>query len=160
MLNHTISKWDKTNQKYGNSKYNTPPQSSTLRNIDHITTKESHGDNSQAKYQNWNKATCIHYFVSYLYLPGAYKKAHLIVNGNTEVEKKVYVGHLHHYSPSVALIWDPKTKLVSTHFNVAFDDNFETVQCPNPEVKMDNTMGRLFKTNNYKYDVPFRNEHT
>jgi hypothetical protein len=58
------------------------------------------------------------------------------------------------------LIWDPKTKLVLSEFHVVFDDNFETVQPPNPEIKMEDTMDRLFKTSNYKYDEPFGNEHT
>jgi hypothetical protein len=43
--------------------------------------------------------------------------------------------------------------------HVVFDKNFETVQPPNPDVKMDDTMDRLFKTNNYKYDDPFSNAH-
>jgi hypothetical protein len=42
-------------------------------------------------------------------------------------EHKVYMGHLHHYSRSVPLIWDPITKLVSPQFHIVFDDNFETV---------------------------------
>jgi hypothetical protein len=46
-------------------------------------------------------------------------------------EQEVYVGHLHHYSRSAPMIWDPKTKLVSPQFHVVFDDNFKTVQPPN-----------------------------
>jgi hypothetical protein len=53
------------------------------------------------------------------------------------------------------LIWDPITKLVSPQFHVVFNDNFETVQPPNPDIKIDDTIDRLFKTNNYKYDDPF-----
>jgi hypothetical protein len=49
--------------------------------------------------------------------------------------QKVYVGHLHHYSKSVPMIWDPKTKLVSPQFHVMFDDNFDTVQAPDPNIK-------------------------
>jgi hypothetical protein len=58
------------------------------------------------------------------------------------------------------MIWDPKTKLVSPQLHVVFDDNFETVQPSNPEIKMDDTMDRLFKTNNNKYDDHFGIEHT
>jgi hypothetical protein len=76
--------------------------------------------------------------------------------------QKVYVGHLHHYSKSVPMVWDPKTKLVSPHFHVTFDDNFDTVQAPDPNIKQSDTMDRLFQTNRYIYiyDDPFGNEHT
>jgi hypothetical protein len=46
--------------------------------------------------------------------------------------QKIYVGHLHHYSKSVPMVWDPKTKLVSPQFYVMFDDNFDTVKAPDP----------------------------
>jgi hypothetical protein len=74
--------------------------------------------------------------------------------------QKVYVGHLHHYSKSVPMVWDPKTKRVSPQFHVMFDDNVDTVQAPDPNIKHADTMDRLFKTNRYTYDVPFGNEHT
>jgi hypothetical protein len=74
--------------------------------------------------------------------------------------QKVYVFHLRHYSKSVPMIWDPKTKLVSPQFHVMFDDNFDTVQAPEPNVKITDTIDRLFKTNSSKYDDPFGNEHT
>jgi hypothetical protein len=73
--------------------------------------------------------------------------------------QKVYVRHLHHYSKSVPMVWDPKTKLVSPQFNVMFDDNFDIVQAPDPNITQVDTMDRLFKTNSYKYDDPFGNEH-
>jgi hypothetical protein len=41
-----------------------------------------------------------------------------------------------------------------------FDDNFDTVQAPDPNIKQGDTMDRLFKTNIYTYDDPFGNEHT
>jgi hypothetical protein len=56
------------------------------------------------------------------------------------------------------MIWDPKTKLGSQQYHVVFDDNFETVQPTNPEIKMDDTMDRLFKTTDYKYEDHFGNE--
>jgi hypothetical protein len=74
--------------------------------------------------------------------------------------QKVYVGHLHHYSKSVPMVWDPKTKLVSPQFHFMFDDNFDTVQAPDPSIKQSDTMDRLFQTNIYLYDDPFGNEHT
>jgi hypothetical protein len=74
--------------------------------------------------------------------------------------QKVDAGHLHHYSKSVSMVWDPKTKLVSPQFHVMFDDNFDTVQAPDPNIKHADTMDRLFKTNSYKYDDAFVNEHT
>jgi hypothetical protein len=74
--------------------------------------------------------------------------------------QKVYVGHLHHYSKSVLMVWDPKTKLVLPQFHVMFDDNFDTIQAPDPNITHADTMDRLFKTNSEKYDDPFGNEHT
>jgi hypothetical protein len=41
-----------------------------------------------------------------------------------------------------------------------FDDNFDTVQAPDPNITQADTMDRLFKTNSYKYHDPFGNEHT
>jgi hypothetical protein len=73
--------------------------------------------------------------------------------------QQVYVGHLHQYSKSVPMVWDPKTKLVSPQFHVMFDDNFDTVQEPDPNIKQADTMDRLFKTNRYTYDYPFGYEH-
>jgi hypothetical protein len=57
------------------------------------------------------------------------------------------------------MVWDPKTNLVSPQFHVMFDDNFNTVQAPDPNITHADTMDRLFKTNSYKYDDPFGNEH-
>jgi hypothetical protein len=74
--------------------------------------------------------------------------------------QKFYVGHLHHYSKSVPMVWDLKTKLVSPQFHVMFDDNFDTVQAPDPNIKQADTMDRLSKTNRYTYDDPFGKEHT
>jgi hypothetical protein len=73
--------------------------------------------------------------------------------------QKVYIGHLHHYSKSVPMVWDPKTKLVSPQFHGMLD-YFDTVQSPDTNIKQADTMDRLFKTNKYKYDDPFGNEHT
>jgi hypothetical protein len=59
--------------------------------------------------------------------------------------QKVYVRHLHQYSKSVPMVWDPKTKLVSLQFYVMFDNNFDTVQAPDPNIAHADTMDRLFK---------------
>jgi hypothetical protein len=59
--------------------------------------------------------------------------------------QKVYVGHLHHYSKSVPMVWYPKTKLVSPQFHVMFDDNFDTFQAPDPGIKQSDTMDRYLK---------------
>jgi hypothetical protein len=114
------------------------------RSRNHVTTTKAHVHNIQTKYQHWNKATHIHYFAHCLYWTSAYKKAHLILNEKNELNKR--------YTSDI-------TKLISPQFHVVFDDNFETVQPPIPEIKMNNTMNRLFKTNNYKYDDPFGNKH-
>jgi hypothetical protein len=74
--------------------------------------------------------------------------------------QKVYVGHLHHYSKLFPMVWDTKTKLVSPQFHGMFNDNFNTVKAPGPNIKQADTMDRLFKTNRYTYDDPFGNEHT
>jgi hypothetical protein len=58
------------------------------------------------------------------------------------------------------MVWDPKTKLVSPQFHVMFDDNFDTVQAPDPNITQADTMDRLFKTNRYTYDYLFGNKHT
>jgi hypothetical protein len=58
------------------------------------------------------------------------------------------------------MIWDPKTKLISPQFHVMFNDNFDTVQAPAPNIKQSDTMDRLFQTNIYIYDVPFGKKHT
>jgi hypothetical protein len=76
------------------------------------------------------------------------------------ITEKVYFGHLHHYSKSVPMVWDPKTNLVSPQFHVMFDDNFDTVQAPDPNIKHADTIDLLFKTYRYTYDDPFGNEHT
>jgi hypothetical protein len=73
--------------------------------------------------------------------------------------QKVYID-LHHYSKSVPMVWEPKTKLVSPQFHVIFDDEFNTVQAPDPNIAQADTMDHLFKTNSYEYDDPLeRNTH-
>jgi hypothetical protein len=57
------------------------------------------------------------------------------------------------------MLWDPKTKRVSPQFHVMFDDIFDAVQAPDPNIKQSDTMDHLFKTNRYLYDDHFGNEH-
>jgi hypothetical protein len=58
------------------------------------------------------------------------------------------------------MVWDQKTELVSQQIYIMFDDNFDTVQAPNPNIKQADTMDRLLKMNRYTYNDPFGNEHT
>jgi hypothetical protein len=58
---------------------------------------------------------------------------------------KSHVGHIHHYSKSVLMVWDPKTKLVSPQFHAMFENNFDTVQAPDPNITHTDTMDRLLK---------------
>jgi hypothetical protein len=62
------------------------------------------------------------------------------------------------------MVWDQNTTLVSPQFHVMFDhyfdDSFDTVKAPDPNIKQSDTMDRLFQTNRYLYDDPFGNEHT
>jgi hypothetical protein len=48
--------------------------------------------------------------------------------------------------------------MVSPQFHVMFDDNFDTVQAPDLNIKITDTMDHLFKTYKNKYDDPFGNE--
>jgi hypothetical protein len=58
------------------------------------------------------------------------------------------------------MVWDPKTNLVSPQFHGMFDDKFNNVQAPDPNIKQADTMDRLSKPNRYIYNDPFGNEHT
>jgi hypothetical protein len=60
--------------------------------------------------------------------------------------QKFYVGHIHHYSKSVPMVWDPKTKLVLPQCHVMFDNNFNIVHAPDPNIRQADIMDRLFKT--------------
>jgi hypothetical protein len=77
-----------------------------------------------------------------------------------QTTQKTYVGHLHHYSNSVPMIWDTKTTLISPQFHIMFYDNFDTVQAPDPNIKQSDTMDQLFQSNRYIYDDPFDKQHT
>jgi hypothetical protein len=61
------------------------------------------------------------------------------------------------------MVWDPKTKLASPKIHVMFHDMFnnifDTVQPPDPNIKHADTIDRLFRNNIYTYDDPFGNDH-
>jgi hypothetical protein len=84
-----------------------------------------------------------------------------------EIPKRVSVEEYDEYEEgwftplqSICMVWDPKTTLVSPQMHVMFDDNFDTIQAPDPNITQADTMDRLFKTNRYKYYDPFGNEQT
>jgi len=39
----------------------------------------------------------------------------------------VYIGHSDQHSSSIAMIWNPTTKLVSAQYHIVFDEGFQTV---------------------------------
>jgi hypothetical protein len=86
-------------------------------------------------------------------LTDACKRAQHPPKWTKRTTQKVYVGHLHHYSKSVLMVWDPKTTLVLPQFHFMFEDNF------NPNITHADTIDRLFKTNSYIYDDHFGNEY-
>jgi hypothetical protein len=64
--------------------------------------------------------------------------------------QQVYVGHLHHYSKSLPMVWDLRTKLVSPQYHVMFDDNFDTIEAPDPKITHADTMDLSFKKKSIK----------
>jgi hypothetical protein len=162
MLNHAISKWDKTI---------TPElwpfaiqQEATI----YITTKRRSrdydvspwdqfiGERSKLNQSDMHPLLCPVYVLDRRMQEGTSPP-----KWTKRTTQKVYVGHLHHYSRSDPMVCDPKTKLVSPQFHVMFDDNFDTVQPPpDPNIKHADTMDRFFRDSTYTYDDPFGNEHT
>jgi hypothetical protein len=161
MLNHTISKWDKTTTaelwplaiQHTAIIYNTTKR--RLRDYDTIPWEQFTGERSKLDQNDMHPLFCPVYVLDRRMQEGTSPP-----KWTKRTTQKVYVGHLHHYSKSVPMIWDPKTKLVSPQFHVMFDNNFDTVQANDPNIRHTETMDRLFKTNSYKYDDPFGNEHT
>jgi hypothetical protein len=163
MLNHAISRWDKTITaelwtfaiKHAATIYNTTKGRS--RDYDLSPWEQFTGERSKLNQTYMHPLCCPVYVLDQRMQEGTsppkWKK---------RTTQKVYVGHLHHYSKSVPMVWDPKTKLVSPQFHVMFDDNFDTVQAPNPNIKQSDTMDRLFQTNRYIYTMTLltMNTHT
>jgi hypothetical protein len=161
MLNHAISRWDKTMTaelwpfaiQHAATIYNTTKRRS--RDYDISPCEQFTGEHSKCDQNDMHPLLCPVYVLDRRIQEGTpppkWRKL---------ATQKVYVGHLRHYSKSVPMVWDPKTKPVLPQFHFMFDDNFDTVQAPDPNITQEDTMDRLFKTNRYKYDDPFGNEHT
>jgi hypothetical protein len=161
MINHAISKWDKTVTaelcpfaiQHAATIYNTTKRRS--RDYDISPWEQFRGERVKLDQNDMHPLFCPFYVLDRRIQEGTSPP-----KWTKRTTQKVYVGHLHHYSKSVLMVLDPKTKLVSPQFHVMFDDNFDTIQAPDPSIKHADTMDRLLKTNSYKYDDPFGNEHT
>jgi hypothetical protein len=161
MLNHAISRWDKTITaeiwpfaiQHAATIYNTTKRRS--RDYDLIPWEQFTGERSKLDQTDMHPLFCPVYVLDRRVQEGTSPP-----KWTKRTTQKVYVGHLHHYSKSVPMVWDPKTKLVSPQFHVKFNDNFDTVKSPDLNIKQANTMDRLFRTNRYTYDDPFGNDHT
>jgi hypothetical protein len=161
MLNHAISRWDKTITtklwpfaiQHAATIYNTTKRRS--RNYDLSPWEQFTGERSKLNQTDMHPLFCPVYMLDRHMQEGTSPP-----KWTKRTTQKVYVDHLNHYSKSVPMVWDPTTKLVSPQFHVMFDDNFDTVLAPDSNVKQSDTMDRLFQTNRYLYDDPFGNEHT
>jgi hypothetical protein len=161
MLNHAISRWDNTITaelwpfaiQHAATIYNTTKRRS--RDYGLIPWEQFTGKRYKLDQTDMHPLFCPFYVRDQRMQEGTSPP-----KWTKQTTQKVYVGHLHHYSKSVPMVWDPKTKLVSPQFHVMFDDIFDTVKAPDPNIKQADTMNRLFKTNRYTYDDPFGNEHT
>jgi hypothetical protein len=150
MLNHAISRWDKTiiaelwhfSIQHAATIYNTTKRRSS--DYDLIPWEQFTSERSKLDQTDMHPLFCPVYVLDRRMQEGTSPP-----KWTTRKPQKVYVRHLHPYSKSVPMVWDPKTKLVSPQFHVMFDDNFDTVQASNPNIKQAYTMDRLFKTNRY-----------
>jgi hypothetical protein len=142
MLNHAISKWDKTiiaelwhfAIQHVATIFNTTKQRS--RNYIESPWEKFTGKRSKLDQHDMYPLFCPVYTLDRKNAR-RYRPPPQWTKCTTQ---KVYGGHLHHYSKSVMMVWDPKTKLVSTQFHVMFDDNFDTVQPHDPNIKISDTM--------------------
>jgi hypothetical protein len=152
MLNRAISKWDKTLTakllnfaiQHVSTIFNTTKQRSW--NYEVSPWEQFTGEKSKLDQNDMHPLFCPVYVLDRRMQEGTSPP-----KWTKCTTQKVYV---------VPMVWDPKTKLVSPQFHVMFDDNFDTVQGPDPNIKITDTMDHLFKTNKYKYDDPLGNEHT
>jgi hypothetical protein len=160
MLNHAISKWDKTITpelwpfaiQQAATIYNTTTR--RCRDYEVSPWEQFTGERSRLNQSDMYPLFCPVYVLDRRMQEGTSPP-----KWTKRTTQKVYVGHLHHYSRSVPMIWDPKTKLVSPQFHVMFDNNFDTIQPPDPNKKYADTTDRLFRDNRYTHDDPFGNEH-
>jgi hypothetical protein len=161
MINHAISWWDKTITaelwpfaiQHAATIYNTTKRRSRDYNL--IPWEQFTGERSKLDQTDMPPLFCPVYVLDRWMQEGKSPS-----KWTKRTTQNVYVGHLHHYSKSVPMVWDLKTKLVSRQFQVMFDDNFDTAKAPDPNIKQADTMDRLFKTNRYTYYDQFGNEHT
>jgi hypothetical protein len=160
MLNHEIYRWDKTITaglwpfaiQHAATIYNTTKRRS--RDYDLSPWEQFTGERSKFDLTNMHPLFCPIYVLDRRMQEGTSPPKW------TKQTTKKYVGHLHHYSKSAPMVWDPKTKLVSPQFHFMFNDNLDTVQPPDPNIKQSDTIDSLFQTDRYLYDDPFGNEHT
>jgi hypothetical protein len=161
MLNHAISRWDKAITaelcpfaiQHAATIYNTTKRRSC--DYDLSPWEQFTGERSKLDQTDMHPLFCPVYVLDRRMQEGTSPP-----KWTKRTTQKVYVGHLHHYSKSVPMVWDPKTKLVSPQYYVMFDDNFDTVKSPDPNIKQADTMDHLFKTNRYTFNDTFGNEHT
>jgi hypothetical protein len=160
VLNHAFSRWDKTKTsercpfaiQHAATIYSTTKRRS--RDCDLSPWEQLTGKRSKLNQTDMHPLFCPVYVLDRRMQEGTSP-----LNGQNEQHKRSLVGHLHHYSKSVPMVWDRKTKLVSPQFHVMFDDNFNTVKAPDPNIKQADKMDRLFKKNRYLYDDPSGNKH-
>jgi hypothetical protein len=146
MLNHAISKWDETitaelwpfATQHAATIYNTTKRSSRDYNIS--PWEQFTGKHSKLDQNDMHPLFCPVYVLERRMQEGTSPPKF-----TKRTTQKVYVGHIHHYSKLVLMVWDSKTKLVSPQFHVMFDDNFDTVQAPDPNITHTDTIDRLFK---------------
>jgi hypothetical protein len=159
MLNHAISKWDKTITselwpfaiQQAATIYNITKRRS--RNYDVSPWEQFTGERSRLSQSDTHPLFCPVYVLDRRMQEGTSPP-----KWTKRTTQKVYVGHLHHHPRSVPMVWDPQTKLVSPQFHFMLDDNFDTVHPPDPTINHNNTMDRLLRANRYTYDDPFGND--
>jgi hypothetical protein len=160
MINHAISKWDKTITpelwpfaiQQAATIYNTTKCRS--RDYDVSLWEQFTGERSKLNQSDMHPLFCPIYVLDRRMQEGTSPP-----KWTKRTTQKVYFSHRHHYSRPVSMIWDPKTKLVSPQFHIMFDDNLDTFQPPDPNIKHADTMDRLFRENRYTYYDPFGNAH-
>jgi hypothetical protein len=136
MLNRAISKWDKT--------ITAKLWHFTIQHVATIfnTTKRRSRDYEESPWEQFTgEQSKLHQndrhplFCPINVLDRRIQEGTSLPKWTKLTTQKVYVGNLHHYSKSVSMVWDPKIKLASPQFHVMFDDNFDTVRPPDPNIK-------------------------
>jgi hypothetical protein len=136
MVNHSIFQWDKSITaelwpfaiEHATTIYNTTKRRS--HDYDLSPWEQFTGERSKLGQTDMHPLLCPVYMIDRQMQEGA--SPHKCTKQTTQ---KVYAFRLHHYSKSVPMIWDPKTKLVSPPFHIMFNDNFDTAKAPDPNIK-------------------------